>query len=155
MFPTSSFLQIPPHDGHPCLRLYPSHHRADSGLAPVRNVRRRAHDEQAGRLKPACLFLSNHNCPSLWCCLHWQTCPFTLQFTATVPRGVFTRLRMKIPRQPARYGALCPISVHRGACCCSQNCVFCRAVNSNPFTEIEDIESVVLSSCGLKYQKSD
>ena len=38
-----SFLQIPPHDGHPCLRLYPSHHRADSGLAPVRNVRRRAH----------------------------------------------------------------------------------------------------------------
>ena len=25
-------LQIPPHDGHPCLRLYPSHYRADSGL---------------------------------------------------------------------------------------------------------------------------
>ena len=43
MFPTSGFLQIPPHDGHPCLRLYPSHYRADSGLAPVRNVRRRAH----------------------------------------------------------------------------------------------------------------
>ncbi|WP_278495093.1 hypothetical protein, partial [Eubacterium ramulus] len=35
--------QIPPHDGHPCLRLYPSHYQADSGLAPVRNVRRRAH----------------------------------------------------------------------------------------------------------------
>ena len=31
MFPISSFLQIPPHDGHPCLRLYPSHCRADSG----------------------------------------------------------------------------------------------------------------------------
>ena len=43
MFPESGFLQIPPHDGHPCLRLYPSHHRADSGLSPVRNVRRRAH----------------------------------------------------------------------------------------------------------------
>ena len=43
MFPTSSFLQIPPHDGHPCLRLYPSHYRADSGLSPVRNVRRKAH----------------------------------------------------------------------------------------------------------------
>lgn len=41
-----SFLQIPPHDGHPCLRLYPSHHRADSGLAPVRNVRRRAHTKK-------------------------------------------------------------------------------------------------------------
>ena len=40
---TSGFLQIPPHDGHPCLRLYPSRCRADSGLAPVRNVRRRAH----------------------------------------------------------------------------------------------------------------
>ena len=36
MFPISGFLQIPPHDGHPCLRLYPSHYRADSGLAPVR-----------------------------------------------------------------------------------------------------------------------
>ena len=43
MFPTSGFLQIPPHGGHPCLRLYPSHYRADSGLSPVRNVRRRAH----------------------------------------------------------------------------------------------------------------
>ena len=43
MFLTSSFLQIPPHDGHPCFRLYPSHYRADSGLTPVRNVRRRAH----------------------------------------------------------------------------------------------------------------
>ena len=38
MFPTSGFLQIPPHDRHPCLRLYPSHYRADSGLAPVGNV---------------------------------------------------------------------------------------------------------------------
>ena len=47
MFPTSSFLQIPPHDGHPCLRLYPSHYRADSGLAPVGNVRRRAHDRNS------------------------------------------------------------------------------------------------------------
>ncbi len=37
MFPTSSFLQIPSHDGHPCLWLYPSHYRADSGLTPVRN----------------------------------------------------------------------------------------------------------------------
>ncbi|MGF6989964.1 hypothetical protein M2150_001207, partial [Lachnospiraceae bacterium PM6-15] len=31
------------HDGHPCLRLYPSHYRADCGLTPVRNVRRQAH----------------------------------------------------------------------------------------------------------------
>ncbi|MGF7084580.1 hypothetical protein M2148_001533, partial [Lachnospiraceae bacterium PF1-4] len=30
-------------DGHPCLRLYPSHYRADCGLTPVRNVRRQAH----------------------------------------------------------------------------------------------------------------
>ena len=29
-----------PRDGHPRFRLYPSHYRADSGLAPVRNVRR-------------------------------------------------------------------------------------------------------------------
>ena len=42
----SGFLQIPPHDGHPCLRLYPSRCRADSGLAPVRNVRRRAHQKK-------------------------------------------------------------------------------------------------------------
>ena len=45
-FPTSGFLQIPPHDGHPCLRLYPSRYRADSGLSPVRNVRRQAHRSQ-------------------------------------------------------------------------------------------------------------
>ena len=41
----SGFLRIPPHGGHPCLRLYPSHYRADSGLSPVRNVRRRAHKQ--------------------------------------------------------------------------------------------------------------
>ena len=38
-----SFFQIPSHGGHPCFRLYPSHYRADSGLTPVRNVRRQAH----------------------------------------------------------------------------------------------------------------
>ena len=40
------FLQIPPHDGHPCLKLYPSHYRADSGLAPVRTCARRAQQKQ-------------------------------------------------------------------------------------------------------------
>ena len=44
-----SFLQIPPYDGHPCLRLYPSHYRANSGLIPVRNVRRRAHNTKNRR----------------------------------------------------------------------------------------------------------
>ena len=42
-FPESSFLQILPRDRHPCLRLYPSRYRADSGLTPVRNVRCQAH----------------------------------------------------------------------------------------------------------------
>ena len=42
-FPTSGFLQICSRLQHPCLRLYPSHYRADLGLAPVRNVRRQAH----------------------------------------------------------------------------------------------------------------
>ena len=42
-FPESSFLQILPRGRHPCLRLCPSHYRADSGLTPVRNVRRQAH----------------------------------------------------------------------------------------------------------------
>ena len=42
-FPESSFLQILPRDRHPCLRLCPSRYRADSGLTPVRNVRRQAH----------------------------------------------------------------------------------------------------------------
>ena len=45
----SGFLQIPPHDGHPCLRLSPSRYRADSGLSPFRNVRRRAHPEKSCR----------------------------------------------------------------------------------------------------------
>ena len=48
-FPTSSFLQIPPHDGHPCLRLCLSRYRADLGLAPLRNVRRQAHQTKRQR----------------------------------------------------------------------------------------------------------
>ena len=46
LFPTSGFLQIPPRDGHPCLRLYPSRYRADSGLSPVRTCARRAHQRK-------------------------------------------------------------------------------------------------------------
>ena len=67
--PTSSFLQIPPHDGHPCFRLYPSHYRADFGLSPIRNVRHRAHykKEQTGDALPA-LFIYKYyfNFDSLW-----------------------------------------------------------------------------------------
>ena len=48
-FPESSFLQILPRDRHPCLRLYPSRYRADSGLTPVRNVRRQAHPRKGCR----------------------------------------------------------------------------------------------------------
>ena len=59
-FPTSGFLQIPSHDGHPCLRLYPSHYRADLGLAPLRNVRRQAHiikgARRSGKFLPAGFF---------------------------------------------------------------------------------------------------
>ena len=48
-------------DVHPCLRLCPSHYRADSGLAPVRNVRRWAHikkepGEDEIHLRPALPF---------------------------------------------------------------------------------------------------
>ena len=49
-FPESGFLQIPSHNEHPCLRLCPSHYRADSGLAPARNVRRRAHVKKGDRV---------------------------------------------------------------------------------------------------------
>ena len=48
---TSGFLQIPPRDRHLCLRLYPSHYRAGSGLSPVRNVRRRAHNQKGAALR--------------------------------------------------------------------------------------------------------
>ena len=44
-FPTSGFLQICSHLQHPCLRLYPSRYQVDSGLSPVRNVRRQAHNQ--------------------------------------------------------------------------------------------------------------
>ena len=47
-FPESSFLQILPRGRHPCLRLCPSRYRADSGLTPVRNVRRQAHNRVGG-----------------------------------------------------------------------------------------------------------
>ena len=45
-FPTSGFLQICSHLQHPCLRLYPSRYQVDSGLSPVRNVRRQAHNKK-------------------------------------------------------------------------------------------------------------
>lgn len=45
-FPTSGFLQICSHLQHPCLRLYPSRYQVDSGLSPVRNVRRQAHTQK-------------------------------------------------------------------------------------------------------------
>ena len=53
IFPESSFLQIPPHGGHPCFRLCPSHYRADSGLSPVRDVRRRAHHHEKSSRVPS------------------------------------------------------------------------------------------------------
>ena len=53
--PQSGFLQIPAHAGHPCLRLYPSRYRADSGLSPVRNVRRRAHQKRQAKPLRFCL----------------------------------------------------------------------------------------------------
>ena len=46
--PASVFLRIPPRGGHSCLRLYPFHYLADSGLSPVRNVRRWAHIMKEG-----------------------------------------------------------------------------------------------------------
>ena len=45
-FPTSGFLQICSRLQHPCLRLYPSHYRADLRLALLRNVRRQAHTQK-------------------------------------------------------------------------------------------------------------
>ena len=64
--PASGFLQIPPRDGHPCLRLYPSRYRADSGLSPVRNVRRRAHSDktQSPKIGGLC-FLEQYNLTQL------------------------------------------------------------------------------------------
>ena len=63
MFLTSSFLQIPPHGGHPYLRLYPSHYRADWGLAPFGNVRRQAHTQKGASvfqpMLPTFFFLHN------------------------------------------------------------------------------------------------
>ena len=47
----ASFLQIPRRQGHPCLCLYPSHCRADSGLSPVRTCARRAHCKNGGPLR--------------------------------------------------------------------------------------------------------
>lgn len=55
-FPTSGFLQICSHLQHPCLRLYPSRYQVDSGLSPVRNVRRQAHNTANSQADPhACL----------------------------------------------------------------------------------------------------
>ena len=56
-FPESSFLQILPHGRHPCLRLCPSRYRADSGLTPVRNVRRQAHLQKQCRIFRHCFII--------------------------------------------------------------------------------------------------
>ena len=54
--PQSGFLQIPPRGGHPCLRLYPSHCRADLGLSLVRTCARRAHSKNRADSTPARLY---------------------------------------------------------------------------------------------------
>lgn len=46
LFPHPASFRFPSR-GHPCLRLYPSHCRVDSGLAPIRNLRRQAHIKKA------------------------------------------------------------------------------------------------------------
>ena len=47
----SGFLQTPPHNGRPCLWLCASHHRARSGLSPVRFRPCRAHNYKGGSAK--------------------------------------------------------------------------------------------------------
>ena len=69
-FPTSGFLQICSHLQHPCLRLYPSHYRADSGLSPVRNVRRQAHVR-----KPLSLTVLPVMLRGFLCCLAYKPSP--------------------------------------------------------------------------------
>ena len=53
------------HVQHPCLRLHPSRYRADSGLAPLRNVRRQAHqktDLPEAQVLPGGRFLLCYSC---------------------------------------------------------------------------------------------
>ena len=52
----AGFLRIPRHRRHPCLWLYPSHCRADSGLSPVRACARRAHYKKSCRNSAGFLF---------------------------------------------------------------------------------------------------
>ena len=59
----SGFLQIPRRQGHPCLWLYPSHCRADSGLSPVRTCARRAHRKKADRPETCQLFVISAGIP--------------------------------------------------------------------------------------------
>ena len=83
-FPISGFLQIPLRSGHPCLRLYPSHYRADSGLSPVRNVRRQAHKKKEGSSKSE--FPSFYNFIFTLCiCIH-------VFYISHFPRGENLRL---------------------------------------------------------------
>ena len=70
IFLTSSFLQIPPRGGHPYLRLYPSHYRADLELAPFGNVRRQAHTYSQYAFIKAYMF-QNTSCTSF----SWQMPP--------------------------------------------------------------------------------
>ena len=73
LFPHPASFRFPSR-GHPCLRLYPSHCRVDSGLAPIRNVRRQAHIKKAEQDAgiSAChliqlLFLTNNYPPMNHC----------------------------------------------------------------------------------------
>ena len=65
-FHTSGFLQIPPHDEPPCLRLTPSHYRADPGLSPVRNVRRRAYWQTRAGSSRSALFYAKKYALYIW-----------------------------------------------------------------------------------------
>jgi len=140
MFPETGFLQIPPHDGHPCLRLYPSHYRADSGLSPVRTCARRAHHYKKKR--------PSSRMDTLICLFPvWLSLRFSFRFHDRYPCCAFSAIR-NIPfsspvtaisllstsaERPLKVPSFANADVHTVSGYVSENCpVIKDAVSSRP-----------------------
>ena len=102
LFPHPASFRFPSR-GHPCLRLYPSHCRVDSGLAPIRNVRRQAHIKNClSDFRPTGSFLSLETpitCQNiLWSLSFWPSDPHgKTAFVAMAAAYALSCVKLQLP----------------------------------------------------------
>ena len=104
---TSSFLQILSRDRHPCLRLYPSHCRADWGLSPVRSVRPPGALKKADPAATESAFELDHRYFSIPIVINIQPSVFQISKTESASQAQrktgTSRWRFRSPNAPLRF----------------------------------------------------